>query len=215
MRSVLTDSLFTPLNMARALLVFAATVAAFSGSKILAYETPVYDRIASELSTVTEPSPRRPNAAWEEVSALPMFGVFDEAAAEASALDDQRQAESELNRALTMDQTPPADLDRVEDTRLGIVLNGVVHANTVAARAIMTVPGNANQHAYEVGDEIQNGVVVHAIAPRRVVIRNRGNYEAVRLPIETLTASGKSPPRANLENGQRRAASRELAIHDD
>lgn len=144
---------------------------------------------AHQASTGTRAVPQSPAADaarnWESIPAWHVFGEFDAAAALAALDTGAATAASDEQggaAAIAGDATPPADPDSLADTRLNLTLNGVLHAATTQARAIISVQGSGDQQSFAVGDEILPNVEVHAIAARQVVIVNAGVFEAVRLP---------------------------------
>ena len=67
------------------------------------------------------------------------------------------------------------------ETRLNLVLTGIVsEANGDRSRALIK-SGRNDQDSYAVGDDVSNGVKLHAIYANRVILDRSGRYETLTL----------------------------------
>lgn len=142
---------------------------------------------APDIATKAQNPGAKASRTWESIPAWHLFGEFDavavlEALDKATATTAAGTAEQGGDSAAANAASPPADPDSIAETRLKLTLNGVLHAATARARAIISVHGSAAQKAFAAGDEILPNVEVHTIIARQVIIVNAGVFEALRLP---------------------------------
>lgn len=92
---------------------------------------------------------------------------------------------------------PQNQIINAPETQLNLVLTGIVASNDEhGSRALIKTAAN-EQKPYEVGDDIANGVKLHAIYSNRVILDRNGRFETLTLEQEKAgdnAISRSSPP---------------------
>jgi general secretion pathway protein C len=78
--------------------------------------------------------------------------------------------------------TAPARAARAPETRLNLVLHGVIAADPMAlSQAIIARGKNGQEEVYAVGDAMPGGVVIEEVHPDHVILNRGGQYETLQL----------------------------------
>jgi general secretion pathway protein C len=86
---------------------------------------------------------------------------------------------------------------RAPETRLNLVLRGVIAANPMSlSHAIIARGKNGKEEVYTVGDKMPGGVTVEEVYPDHVILNRGGQYETLQLlkdeDVGTIQSSGDS-----------------------
>ena len=101
---------------------------------------------------------------------------------------------------------PEEEQTEIEDTTLNLSLNGTLLSDiSEQSRAIIEVDGS--NKVFSIGEEIQSSVTLYAVEANQVILDNRGNKEALRLP-RVEDAAGATPRRAQAAKPPSSAANR-------
>lgn len=94
------------------------------------------------------------------------------------------------------------------ETRLNLILTGIISSRSGERSRAMIKSGNRDQRAYGVGDTVAGGVKLHAIYANRVILDRGGRYETLTLEQEKTAAESVR----RIERGERvtAAAAEEL-----
>lgn len=106
-----------------------------------------------------------------ELVALDLFGDASAAAAPVTARPD-----------------PP-------ETQLDLSLRGVFASDSDRLVGAVIATGQGKAELFRIGEEIAPGVVLHAVAPRSVVIRRAGALERLQFPLPKTGADAKPAAR--------------------
>ncbi len=118
------------------------------------------------------------------------------------------------NAAPASKATSKVAVETVPDTRLRLVLRGVIAATeTDMARAIIAEPGGEEKY-YAVESKLPGGAVLKEIAPDRVILETRGGrLETLRLPKESNAGnSGRTTARTSASGSNKRTSGRNRII---
>lgn len=108
-------------------------------------------------------------------------------------------AEMHLFGVPVAEQHPPREPATIEapDTRLKIVLHGTFASDDSLFDHAIIADTSGNEESYTIGDEIADGILVHAIFSGRVILRRDQRYETLHLLHDDLNdiviASGLTP----------------------
>ncbi|MDM7323327.1 MAG: type II secretion system protein N [Gammaproteobacteria bacterium] len=119
-----------------------------------------------------------------------------------------------INAAAPWGQPPVIDGGSAQDTRLPLLLRGVLAGQGLA---LITASGQA-ERVFRVGDPLPGGAILRAVLPDHVLLERAGALERLALPKETLPlgAEPASPPKATATGSLRallQSSPAELARH--
>ncbi|HEX5514548.1 MAG TPA: type II secretion system protein GspC [Gammaproteobacteria bacterium] len=122
------------------------------------------------------------------------------AAPAAQARADYRQlAALHLFGQAVQTNTPGGAPIDAPETRLNLTLRGILfNTSPELTRAIISAPGRDDE-IYRTGAQVPGGAVIDQIYADRVMLLRNGQYEALRLPEESITAA---TPRSAATPGQ-------------
>lgn len=109
-----------------------------------------------------------------------------------------------------IDKVETAKPIKVPETRLNLVLKGVLAAVPMAsASAIIARGKNGKEEIYGIGDKLPGGVTIKEIHPDHVIIESRGQLETLRMPKDSSISQLTNPGIA-LKNTLAKTSTREL-----
>ena len=147
----------------------------------------------------------------EPDDALPRLQA--EGAVERVSLDTARVAEWDLFGEYEPEEAEEVAIVDAPDTTLQLELLGLFrHSDPERARAIIADRGG-DAELYHPGDSLPGGATLEQIHVDRVILRHRGELEALRFEVPELDGGVESSPRreTTADNGAREADGGELA----
>jgi len=103
-----------------------------------------------------------------------------------NAKQSQQQAFRNLSSAhlfgTAETKTAAVSTDKLPETKLNLVLKGVLAAGTTTmASAIIARGKNGNEEIYGIGDKIPGGITLKEIHPEHIILERQGRLETLRL----------------------------------
>lgn len=103
-----------------------------------------------------------------------------------NAKQSQQQAFRNLSSAhlfgTTDKKAAVISTDKLPETKLNLVLKGVLTAGTTAiASAIIARGANGKEEIYSIGDKIPGGIMLKEIHPEHIILERQGRLETLRL----------------------------------
>jgi general secretion pathway protein C len=98
-------------------------------------------------------------------------------------------------------KTPP-------ETKLNLKLQGIYYSSNSQTSRAMIAAKNGKSAAYHIGQSLPNGVILHEISPKNVILLRNGRYETLRFLNKRKKSSDKSQSLTERDKKMRRGKRR-------
>ncbi len=101
-------------------------------------------------------------------------------------------------------KTPP-------ETKLNLKLQGIYYSSNSQTSRAMIAAKNGKSAAYHIGQSLPNGVILHEIYPKKVILLRNGRYETLRFPkikIKKKSSQSLTERDKKMRRGKRRSYER-------